>query len=239
MRNLIVLFSILTCANFALSQNTRIIYDFTPNFEAELLIMPSLAEVDEVFRFSLLIDGQKTKFALDSIMIKSYPPKQRNFLPAQEVYTDFKESKWVYCNGKFKEGYCLANNLEDQINSTTTWKWEITDEKLNIAGLMCTKAIWLQNVAWFTEEIPLAIAPGIKMFCLPGAVLKYENPTGIYEAIKIENVTNTIIIPNKTLTDDENIITKNIFDLRNDNSPNIYLVTNETIFNKWIPIRLY
>lgn len=88
MRNFIIIGFILISSNFAISQTTRIIYDFIPNYETELHIMPSLAEVDELLRYSLLFDGQKTKFALDSIMVKAYPPKQRNFLPAQELYTE-------------------------------------------------------------------------------------------------------------------------------------------------------
>ncbi|HOY12418.1 MAG TPA: GLPGLI family protein [Saprospiraceae bacterium] len=224
---------------FCHGQSIRIIYDFVPNFEMILERAPSMAQIDEVDRYSLLITDQKAKFSLDSIMIKSYPPKHKKFQPALELYVDFKESRWMNCSGRFKDGYCLEIKLEDQINRTITWNWQITNEKKEIVGMECTKAVWLEHIVWFTEEIPLAISPGEKQFCLPGAVLQYENSSEKYTAIQIEKVNEMVTFPNKMSTDEEDTIKKTFSEMGTGSSKNIYLISNESKFNEWIHIRYH
>ena len=222
---------------FAKSQSIKIIFDHIQNNDFILEKVPTLKFSDYLLRYSLLIDSQKTKFTLDSIFIKNCPDMFKSFLAAQEIYTDFKESKWLSCNGRYRNGLCLFVDLADCLNKTATWQWEITDEKQEIIGMVCTKAVYKNNIAWFTEEISLPIAPGNKLFSLPGAVLKYVNISGEYTAISIEKVTQKVTFPKVLVSDEEGKITKSFSEMDDQPLKNIFLISTASPTNKWIPIQ--
>src|SRR5690606_24944388 len=78
----------------------------------------------------------------------------------------------------------FANEKKQIIDNFYDWQWEITDEKKEINGYVCTKAISKINgyhfEAWFTDEIPISAGPE-KYDSLPGLIL-YVN-TGAVELV--------------------------------------------------------
>lgn len=78
----------------------------------------------------------------------------------------------------------FTNEKKQIVDDFFDWQWEITDEKKEINGYVCTKAISKINgyhfEAWFTDEIPISAGPE-KYDSLPGLIL-YVN-TGAVELV--------------------------------------------------------
>lgn len=97
----------------------------------------------------------------------------------------------------------FSNEKKQIVDTFFDWQWEITDEKKEINGYVCTKAISKINgyrfEAWFTEEIPISSGPE-KFDSLPGLIL-YVN-TGAIELVakSIKFIENPINIQKPTFT---------------------------------------
>lgn len=64
--------------------------------------------------------------------------------------------------------------------------WKITDEKEDIMGFECRKAVSGDTaIAWFTEDIPYPDGPS-KSFGLPGLILRLDDGHEQYECVGIE-----------------------------------------------------
>lgn len=78
----------------------------------------------------------------------------------------------------------FVNEKKQVVDNFYDWQWEITNEKKEINGYVCTKAISKINgyhfEAWFTDEIPISAGPE-KFDSLPGLIL-YVN-TGAVELV--------------------------------------------------------
>lgn len=78
----------------------------------------------------------------------------------------------------------FSNEKKQIVDNFYDWQWEVTDEKKEINGYVCTKAISKINgyhfEAWFTDEIPISAGPE-KFDSLPGLIL-YVN-TGAIELV--------------------------------------------------------
>jgi GLPGLI family protein len=91
-------------------------------------------------------------------------------------------------------------------DSVRTFKWKITDNKRNVCGYQCRKAIWQANdstriYAWFCTEIIPSIGPE-SILGLPGAILGLATEDGgiIYFAKSIEVIKPelTVLLPKKS-----------------------------------------
>lgn len=97
----------------------------------------------------------------------------------------------------------FVNEKKQIVDNFYDWQWEITNEKKEISGYMCTKAISKINgyhfEAWFTEEIPISAGPE-KFDSLPGLIL-YVN-TGAVELVakSVKFIGNPINLQKPTFT---------------------------------------
>lgn len=97
----------------------------------------------------------------------------------------------------------FVNEKKQIVDNFYHWQWEITDEKREINGYVCTKAISKINgyhfEAWFTEEIPINAGPE-KFDSLPGLIL-YVN-TGAIELVakSVKFIDNPINLQKPTFT---------------------------------------
>lgn len=74
-----------------------------------------------------------------------------------------------------------------------TIEWNITDEEMEIAGKLCTKATCLSDdgevvTAWFCSEMPIPIGPSEYYQGLPGLIFALEMGSVQYEIQKLEYV---------------------------------------------------
>lgn len=112
----------------------------------------------------------------------------------KKFFKDYLNKK-IYAELFISEKKQIIDNFFD-------WQWEITNEKREINGYVCTKAISKINgynfEAWFTEEIPISAGPE-KFDSLPGLIL-YVN-TGAVELVakSVKFIDNPINIQKPTL----------------------------------------
>lgn len=115
----------------------------------------------------------------------------------------------VYQNLKINYRYSIIDvwrNLIYVTDSLHIRKWKITENKRNIGGYNCRKAVWQQNdstriYAWYSDEISTSAGP--ESFCgLPGMILGLATEDGgvIYFAKSIEPGKQeiTALVPPKT-----------------------------------------
>ena len=226
----------LTIHGISSAQSTKITFECIPDYDILALHFPDYTLRDEVFRYSLLIDDKKIKFTLDSFMINLLPPKMAGYINAEEIYIDYRNSKWMKCSGDYKDGYCLAVDLQEKLDETSKRSWQITDDRKLILGMECKKAVFKEDTAWYTESIPIQFNPGDKLFCLPGAVLKYTTNYGKYTAVAIDTVMQKVTWPIFYTTTEEKEIKISSMDLRKNLPKNVYKINRETIKKEWIII---
>ena len=84
-------------------------------------------------------------------------------------------------------------NFHYLIKEEDSVKWAITDEKMLILKIPCTKAISENKIAWFAPSIPIKSGP-MNFFGLPGLILcAYDSKYNmLYEATKILNISPPI-----------------------------------------------
>lgn len=124
------------------------------------------------------------------------------------TFTDTAERYMVFEKKFFKDylnkkihAEIFTNEKKQIIDNFYDWQWEITNEKKEINGYTCTKAISKINgyhfEAWFTEEIPISAGPE-KFDSLPGLIL-YVN-TGAIELVakSVKFIDNPINIQKPT-----------------------------------------
>ncbi len=142
-------------------------------------------------------------FQYDSLC-KTYFDKGRNEYPSPrllilpvDVYKYFFENKMVVLHRTPLIGPIIQYSEEKNL-----FKWEMTDEKKDIIGFVCTKATcefrgrnW---TVWFTTELPVSDGPW-KFNGLPGLILKAEDDKGHYSfvCIGINNTKSPIVIMDK------------------------------------------
>lgn len=218
------------------SQSLYVEYNYKPNFNSYLDAIPSLKESEILYKYSYLISNGIARFSKDSFYIKSFPTAVKSYIESENIYIDLNKSQWMKSRGRYKKGYFLSKELNAKKMETKNWDWSITNEKKIIAGIECVKAVWLQNVAWFTHSLPYQLAPGSRVFNLPGMILQYESPSGTYEAIKISYVNQIVEIPNMKKSTNEKDIELSIYEIKLGDSSSVFSITNNTIRNKWIKI---
>ncbi len=127
----------------------------------------------------------------------------------KENYTWLTNKNTVYQNLKTNSRYSIKDvwrNLIYVTDSLHIRKWKITENKRNIGGYNCRKAVWQQNdstriYAWYSDEISTSVGP--ESFCgLPGMILGLATEDGgvIYFAKSIEPGKQdvAVLIPPKT-----------------------------------------
>jgi GLPGLI family protein len=113
----------------------------------------------------------------------------------REGYTWMTSKNTVYQNLHSNSVYSIKDIWRNLIHVTDSLRrrpWKITENKRNIGGYNCRKAIWQQNdstriYAWYSDEISTGVGP--ESFCgLPGMILGLATEDGgvIYFAKSIE-----------------------------------------------------
>ena len=104
--------------------------------------------------------------------------------------------------GMWTETDEIATQYYQYEEDIQTPEWEISDEKMEILGYTCQKAVadyygrkW---IAWFTTEIPIQAGPW-KLHGLPGLILQAadEEKDYSFKCIELKNVNGTIDIPKR------------------------------------------
>ncbi|WP_373825276.1 GLPGLI family protein [Bacteroides heparinolyticus] len=114
--------------------------------------------------------------------------KKGNFLVSGErgFYMDLKKREKVSSEVILDEHFLVHSPLN-------TIEWNITDEEMEIAGKLCTKATCLSDdgevvTAWFCSEMPIPIGPSEYYQGLPGLIFALEMGNVQYEIQKLEYV---------------------------------------------------
>lgn len=115
---------------------------------------------------------------------------------ASVIYKDIPSvGVWTEIDEIASQHYRYEENVQ-------TPEWDITDEKMEILGYNCQKAVadyygrkW---IAWFTTDIPIQAGPW-KLHGLPGLILKAmdEEKDYLFTCIELKNVEGTIDIPKR------------------------------------------
>lgn len=101
-------------------------------------------------------------------------------------YMDLKKREKVSSEVILDEHFLVHSPLN-------TIEWNITDEEMEIAGKLCTKATCLSDdgevvTAWFCSEMPIPIGPSEYYQGLPGLIFALEMGSVQYEIQKLEYV---------------------------------------------------
>ena len=127
---------------------------------------------------------------------KSYYPGSAKLKGRMKDYWSEYQYSQIYVQGKELTEWAVMPSPEfTQYRYTEPWpsmQWTLKDEKLNICGYQCQKALchWRGRdyEAWFTQQIPLKSGPW-KFGGLPGLIMKIYDTNNIYtwEAVCVEN----------------------------------------------------
>lgn len=127
----------------------------------------------------------------------SYPSSPDSPTMPIDVYKYFFENKMVVLHRTPFTGPVIQYSEERNL-----FNWEISDERKDIIGFVCTKATcefrgrsWS---VWFTTELPVSDGPW-KFNGLPGLILKAEDDRGHYSFVccGITNTKSPIVIMDK------------------------------------------
>ncbi len=138
--------------------------------------------------------------------LAAFKPKESD---EKESFSWATSKSTVYQNLRANTTYAIKDIWSNKVivtDSLHTRKWKITDNKRNIAGFNCRKAIWMQNdstriYAWYCNEINSGFGP--ESFCgLPGMILGLATEDGgvIYFAKNVEQAKQDVValVPPKT-----------------------------------------
>lgn len=122
-------------------------------------------------------------------------PLGSNYWPKSTFYNSEKGIS-VYVTGHYDKPkqWRLIEQKSEKI------KWDITDEKKEILGFICSKAIGKKGdkdyVAWFCPELKGSFGPFI-MTSLPGTILQINHDDGLFTiAYEIKDGSLPIVEPN-------------------------------------------
>ena len=145
-------------------------------------------------RLSLVFSRNKSSFTCIEPMHKDQAEKRVHFIAKilQKVYPSYYTNKTQYIEEKDLGGEVFLIKNKIDIND-----WTLVNEKKKIGRYTCYKATrdysfinskgnkkTNKQIVWYTLEIPIHFGP--KNFVgFPGLVLKVEDGSLVYEAIKI------------------------------------------------------
>lgn len=138
-------------------------------------------------RYSLILSGDKSKFSVDSMMLK-YASKTGSYrgVYTQEVsYKDFSDGTFLYRTGQMIDGYGVSGKL-NIIGQEETCRFTLQPEYRVIAGFKCQKSVSCKgSEAWVTTDIPYLDSPFDEGTPAPGLVLLYRNQDYELKAIDV------------------------------------------------------
>ncbi len=108
----------------------------------------------------------------------------------------------------YSSGVALKPTEAIRRNMKNDFQWETLNEKKEISGFQCSKAIIRKNngkniIAWYTTEIPIADGPSIYAG-LPGLIIQLETNSSTTTVVSVEYADTTVEIPEfKEFTDFE------------------------------------
>lgn len=106
------------------------------------------------------------------------------------IKIDKKKKEMLFFDAIGQNIFLVKDNYSDM-------KWDITNEKKNISGYECVRAVTNYRgrewIAWFTPEVALPFGPW-KLHGLPGLILEANDTTNRYafKTVRIENIRDVI-----------------------------------------------
>lgn len=192
------LFSILACflltSNFLLGQDGYTI-SYRSSYYAEDSLVPNRPYNPFVLVVRDTVAYCYYPAALAGRNLAVPVPLGSGYWPKSTFYDSRKGIK-VYITGHYDKPkqWRLIEQKNDNV------KWEIIDEKKNILGFLCFKAIGKKGdknyIAWFCPELKGCFGPFI-MTSLPGAILELRHDDGLFSiAYEIKNEALPVVEPN-------------------------------------------
>ncbi|HMP30959.1 MAG TPA: GLPGLI family protein [Saprospiraceae bacterium] len=212
------------------TQSFNVVYEATTKYSKEILAMiPNPTQ--NIYRYSLIVDGRKSVFRRDSVLLINYSNSTEIFAK-QEIYKDFEKDIWLRTGDTYVENTGYKREISD-LTANNKFIWNATGRKKKILNMECIEVIFKDKIAWYTKSIPIPDGPSFGIFGLGGLVLEYEDSGGHWQAVNI-NINDHFIVT-KPIVNETNI-EKNIklthFELFNVTSA--IKIDKNTPIKRWI-----
>lgn len=212
------------------SQSFNITYEATTKYSQEILAMVQNTP-QNINRYSLIVDGSKSIFRRDSVLLISMSNAQEIWAK-EEIYKDHEADIWLRTGDTYVNNSGYKREISD-LTANNNFNWIPTGRKKKILNMECIEVTFKNKTAWFTKSIPIPDGPSFGIYGLGGLVLDYEDSGGHWQAVNIKmDDYITIVKPIVNETNDELKIKLTHFELFN--LDNAIKIDKNTPINKWI-----
>lgn len=150
-----------------------------------LRMMPSLAERQTLYRFTLDIDGDRSRYVkTGAFLITPRLPGEREPMGRMAIYKDLGQGLWFKTSARYETGKGYARTIAAE-NHRMHYDWQATGRDSAILGISCLEMRSRTTTVWYAPEIPIPDGPHNGAFGLPGLVLVLSNESGVWYAVDI------------------------------------------------------
>jgi GLPGLI family protein len=226
------------CA-YVSGQSLTIVYE-AYSFSAPenvLKAMPTLSGNSVKYYYSLTIDKGVSIFSRDSLFAASFSSEMKEVWFFEDIYKIYNEDKWIKHSGRYKDGYAWERKIS-KLAESNDFKWKISQERKNIAGIECVKATSYKGyTVWFAPKLPYPDGPRYGIYNLPGLVLSLETAFDKWVAKTILVHNKKIQMPKFEFVQDEKSISLSFDEIKNLSTEKAIVLDKNAPSNRWFTFK--